>query len=89
MTDVKDKFILEEVNGSPSQRKLLYLKDKIVHFILDDHLNEGFHIVFSSMYDDYLDVGHSNKHLSKVKFPRSVEPGSIKIFDIHTEEDAE
>lgn len=60
-----------------------------MHFILDDHQKEGFHIVYSSMYDNALNMGHSNKHLSDVKFPRSVEPGTIKIFDIHAQEDAE
>ena len=53
-----------------------------MHFIQEDSTGHGFDIIYSKDYDSKLSLGNTNSKKTLVKFPRNVEPGSIKIFDI-------
>lgn len=59
-------------------------ENKIVHFIQEDEENHTFHLIYSKDYDSKLYLGNSRKFVNNVKFPRNVEPGVLKVFDIFT-----
>ena len=41
-------------------------------------------MVYSKDYDSKLYLGNTTKNIGNVQFPRNVEPGVIKVFDIFT-----
>ena len=82
LTDLQEKFILTELNGSILQRKLTKFEGKVVHFIQEASNGNDFNLVYSKDYDSKLCLGSTDKSNSKIKFPRNVEPGIVKIFDI-------
>jgi hypothetical protein len=47
----------------------------------------GFYLIASGSYDTSLSLHHSQRKDIQIEFPRDVEPGIIRIFDINMDKD--
>lgn len=69
--DKHDKFVVEFMNdGCHRKRKLTQLKDKVVHFIEEDPIDNGFYILCSREYDDCIELEHSHRDEFNLNFER-------------------
>ena len=66
-----------------NQRKLKHLKNKKVRHIQQDYREGGFYFLACQEFDKHLSVEHSNRESFDVRFTRLIEPGVLKVFDLH------
>ena len=71
---------------------MVQLGDKEIKFIssiydYDKDENEGFFIVACKDYDEFLHVFKSNDFSYHYKIPRVIQPDSIEVFDIHSDDE--
>jgi hypothetical protein len=58
------------------------MENKIIRYIRKDPISKGFYVVCSREYDNCLELEHTHRDEFEVDFPRQVEPGIIRIFDM-------
>ena len=81
--DFEEKFVIDiDANGSSKKRKLRHMDNKIIRFIEKDPCNKGFYVICSKEYDNCLELEHTHRDEIEIEFPRQVEPGIIRIFDM-------
>ena len=83
LTDVDQKFIIEDKDGYYSQKELPQLEGLCVWFVCEAPWEEsGFYFIASKEYSSHLSLYHSHQKKEIVRFGRGVEPGIIKIHDL-------
>lgn len=81
--DFEEKFVIDiSANGCSKKRKLRHMDNKIIRFIKKDPSNKGFYVICSKEYDNCLELEHTHRDEIEIEFPRQVEPGIIRIFDM-------
>ena len=86
ITDEHEKFILVKESKSYVKRNMRNLRGKIVLYAREDQ-EGGFYFIACGSYDTHLSLHHSQREHAQIKFPRDVEPGIIRVFDVNIEKD--
>jgi hypothetical protein len=78
----------EEFENLFVQKNLVQLGDKEVKYMsslydYDRQENTGFYIVACKDYDDSIHIYKSNDLEYHLSIPRTIQPGSVNVFDLH------
>ena len=65
------------------QKKLKQLKTREIKAIKEDYINGGFYFMIHKDYDKFVNVEHSNRTNMDIRFPKKIEPGILKFFDVN------
>ena len=86
ITDEQEKFILIKESNTFVKRNMRNLEEKNVLYAREDS-EGGFYFIACGSYDTFLSLHHSQRKEVQIQFPRDVEPGIIRIFDINLEKE--
>lgn len=65
------------------QKKIKQIKNREIRAIIEDYETGGFYFFIHKDYDKFVNVEHSNRLNMDVRFPKRIETGILKFFDVN------